>query len=109
MSETGKNLFVMKRHVCRKPGDKLGPSRFNHQPYEIDEELDTVQCGTCGEKLNPVQVLKSLYQHENRLEWRWQELKQAIEKLKFKFARQNRVRCEHCQKLTKIAKVNDPS
>jgi hypothetical protein len=99
----GDNLFIIRRHSCRKP-DGTGGFRMHHAPIIVDEELAHVECGTCLEKLNPIQVILNYAQHEAGLVSRWHHIKDAIAKQEFQIARKNRVRCEHCSKLTRIKK-----
>lgn len=103
IEKIGQNLFQIKSGFCRTR-DGSGSLRFTHQPIIISEDLATVECGTCKEKLDPTQVLISYARHESQLSYRYNTLKIEIEKLKFQQERQNRVRCEHCQKLTRIKK-----
>jgi hypothetical protein len=102
--QIGPNIFKIKSRVCRKPDGDGREWKMDHGPYILDEDGTTVECGTCGDKLNPMAVLVAYARHENRLAHRFEELKQTIEKTKFKAERQNRVRCEHCAKLTRIRK-----
>lgn len=101
MKELGENILQLTRRGCRPT---KGPMKFDHGPYIIDEDLDVVECKTCGEKMNPVAVLKHYAQRENSIVRRFEALKDHVEKAKFKALSQNRVRCEHCAKLTKIRK-----
>lgn len=96
------NIFQLTRRGCVPTGG--GPLRYEHGPYVIDEDHSFVECKTCKEKLNPIAVLAHYAKRENKIAWRFSELKQELEKLKFKAKSQNRVRCEHCQKLTRIRK-----
>lgn len=103
VEKLGPNLFRIERKHCRRPDGK-GGFRMDHGPILVDTDLATAECGTCGEKLNPMSLLKMYAQHESRLAMRFDELRLHIEKLKFQSERQNRVRCEHCGKLTRIKK-----
>lgn len=96
------NVFQIQHQGCRKHD---GTSwKLDHGPYVLDEDLMEVTCGTCKERLNPMRVLLAYAYKENSIHRRFMEMQQAIEKTKFKAERQNRVRCEHCQKLTRIRK-----
>lgn len=95
-------IFELKRRSCRAKLDDGW--KFDHGPYLIDEDLAYVECGTCGEKMNPIAVLKAYATHENTIRNKFFGLKAVLEKAKFKAERQNRVRCEHCEKLTRIRK-----
>lgn len=102
MSELGPNILQLNRKGCRP--SKGGPLKFEHGPYIIDEDLSEIECGTCKEKLNPVMVLRHYAHRENAIQRRFLELREQIEKAKFKAMSQNRLRCEHCAKLTRIRK-----
>lgn len=100
----GPNIFQLKRRPCRSGTSGF---KYEHGPFLLDEELATVECGTCHEKLNPVQVLIAYARNESRIGARFQAAKLAVEKALFKAERQNRVRCEHCDRLTRIVKNRD--
>lgn len=93
----GSNLFRIHRGRCKS-------GKADHYPIIIDEKKSHVTCGTCEEQLDPVQVLLTYAHGESRLVWRYSELKSLIDKQKFQIERKNRVRCEHCAKLTKVIK-----
>lgn len=101
MSELGQNIFQMKRKPCQSGTSGY---KFEHGPFVLDEHLALVECGTCKAQLNPMQVLIAYAWQESRIGHRFADLKLEVEKAKFKAERQNRVRCEHCQKLTRIRK-----
>jgi hypothetical protein len=101
--ELGQNIFQLKRRPCKSGSTGY---KYEHGPFILDEELATVECGTCKEKLNPIQVLVAYARQESRIGARFEEAKLAVEKAQFKAERQNRVRCEHCDKLTRIRKQN---
>lgn len=102
MTELGPNVFQLRTKSCRK----LDGTRWQveHGPFLVDERLAEVECGNCGEKLSPMAVLVALSGHENRIAARFKQLKVECEKARFKAERQNRVRCEHCSRLTRIRK-----
>src|SRR5690348_16087090 len=100
--ELGPNIFQLKRKGCRSHDGKTW--KTDHGPYLLDPDSTEVECGTCKAKLNPMAVLVEYANKENRIAYRFEELKREIEKARFKAERQNRVRCEHCAKLTRIRK-----
>jgi len=99
--QLGKNIFQLRRRPCRSGTDGY---KYAHGPFIVDEELATVECGTCRAQLDPIQILTAYARKEARIADRFTRLEQSIEKISFKAERQNRVRCEHCQKLTRIKK-----
>jgi hypothetical protein len=100
-AELGPNVFLIRRKPCQSGATGY---KYQHGPFILDEALATVECGTCKEKLDPVQVLLAYARSESRICDRFAGLKIEIEKARFKAERQNRVRCEHCAKLTRIRK-----
>lgn len=100
--ELGANIFHLKRKPCQSGTTGY---KYEHGPFLVDEELATVECGTCKEKLNPIHVLVAYARQESRIGYRFEEAKLAVQKAQFKAQRQNRVRCEHCEKLTRIIKA----
>jgi len=80
-----------------------------HQKFSVDHTLDHVTCDQCGERLNPMWVLKHLTQTESRAKWKLYELQEKIVKEKEKIeAARNKIRCKcrHCGKMTPIIKFN---
>jgi ribosomal protein S27E len=102
VGELGKNIFQIRPRSCRKPDGSQW--KTEHGPFILDEDGTTVECGTCGDKLNPMSVLVAYARRENGIAMRFESLKLEVEKAQFKAERQNRVRCEHCSKLTRIRK-----
>lgn len=97
----GDNVFRIQHKACRS---KEGRWQMEHGPFLLDEELMEVECGNCGERMNPMTVLIAFARSENKIGARFQHLQLECEKAKLKAERQNRVRCEHCTKLTRIVK-----
>lgn len=102
MDNIGPNVFRLYRKACRKPDGSSWQGE--HGPYIVSEDAAEVECGNCGEKLSPMSVLIAYARKENRIADRFRHLQQEVEKAEFKAERQNRVRCEHCEKLTRIRK-----
>ena len=69
-----------------------------HNKFELDEQLDRVFCGLCGEGLSPVWVLKQFMRDENRSIMNINRLRKIEEKTRNKL----RCKCEHCEKITGI-------
>lgn len=74
--------------------------RCSHNKYIVDPKLNTVECGICGEKLNPMWVLTELCNQEQRAYRRLQVLNEQAEKAIAK----NRCKCQKCGKITRIQK-----
>lgn len=74
--------------------------RCQHNKFLVDEQLGTVECGICGEKLNPIWVLRQLCGEETRYFRRLEFLKGEADKAEAK----NRCKCEKCGQMTRIAK-----
>ena len=72
-----------------------------HNKFEIDEQLDYIACGICGEHLNPMWVLRQLANKEARFNNQINELLKKAKKAEAK----NRCKCEHCKKMTKIQRT----
>ena len=69
-----------------------------HNKFKVDTELDYVECGICGEHLNPMFVLSQLCGREARANKHYDYLVDIAEKT----ANKLRCKCEHCQRMTKI-------
>ena len=89
MSEQN-NIIQIVSHLCKKG--------IHHGPFIVDTKLFYVECGTCKEKLNPIEVLKIIGFEESMLQRRFESLKKKIEDLKKRF----RVKCKNCGKMTDI-------
>jgi hypothetical protein len=78
------------------------PSKCLHMrgPYKIDDSLAEVTCGECGDKLNPIWVLKrmaakdSVFQQSAR---RYQDEMKRLEE-------RSRTKCEYCGQMTRISR-----
>ena len=73
-------------------------TKCQHNKFKCDESLAYVECGICGEKLNPIWVIKQFTYPGNRLESHLEYLKKLISKANAK----NRCKCRHCGKMTVI-------
>lgn len=78
--------------------ETLFSGRCQHNKFILDESLEKVKCGLCGQFLNPMWVLRQLSTKENRYHMRIIELHKIAEKAEAK----NSCKCEHCQKMTRI-------
>lgn len=97
------NVFFIHRKGCKKP-DAQGRWRFEHGPFALDEQLSTVECRTCGERLTPMAVLLILANKESRARAMYESWEIKIRKIAFQAMRKNRVKCSHCGKLTCVTK-----
>ncbi|EKO3439510.1 hypothetical protein NTE19_003402 [Vibrio fluvialis] len=75
------------------------PVKCKHAQFMVDQQLDTVECGKCGERLSPVWVLSQLADKETELRRRFSISKALAEEVKDK----TKCKCEHCGKITSIA------
>lgn len=77
---------------------RFSPGRCRHMSLIVDEELATVECVTCGEKLNPVAVLSRFATKESELQRRIDSLKKLNTALDAKI----RCKCQHCGQMTRV-------
>ena len=70
-----------------------------HNKFIVDPQLGYVECGICGEHLNPMWVVGQYANGEHRLFKQFERLKRLAEETKGK----TRCKCEHCGEMTKIA------
>lgn len=78
--------------------DKYRPGKCQHMRMTVDDELATVKCDDCGEKLNPVSVLVRFATEETQLERRRESLTALHQKLDAKV----RCKCQHCGQMTRV-------
>lgn len=97
------NIFQLRHQRCIR-GDGTN-WQSEHGPFVLDEKLTEVTCGNCDAKLSPMAVLIAYARKENAIHRKFESLQLEIKKAQFKAERQNRVRCEHCAKLTRIRKA----
>jgi protein-arginine kinase activator protein McsA len=83
---------------------KAPPATCKHMVVQIDEELRTVTCDNCGERLDPIQVLKNIFAWVRATKAKYEYIqnweKSAREKAKEKEANRRR-KCRRCNKLFK--------
>lgn len=77
---------------------KYAPGRCKHMNLTVDDELATVQCDDCGEKLNPIALLIRMTQEESRWQQRANDLKDLLQR----FEEKHRCKCQHCGKFTNL-------
>jgi hypothetical protein len=78
--------------------DKFRPGKCQHRHMTVDEDLNTVECDDCGEKLNPVAILVRFAREESR----WHRNAEALKDLHRKLDAKVRCKCQHCGKMTRI-------
>lgn len=67
--------------------------------YLVDPSEAQVECGRCGEKLNPMWVLHQLAIRDRRMAEAQKASKAAQERLE----ERTRTKCNHCGKMTRIS------
>lgn len=73
-------------------------AKCQHNKFTVDKRHQFVECGICGEKLNPIWCLEQLCYKESRAQMRVVALEKAAAKAKDK----NRCKCEKCGEFTRI-------
>lgn len=69
-----------------------------HKKIAIDPTLAECTCRDCGERLNPIEVLRRMANEESQLMQRIMHL-EGLEK---KIERKIKTKCQHCGRMTKI-------
>jgi len=80
--------------------DNVFLQRCSHSKFKLNDSLDRVFCGICGEGLNPMWVIKEFSNKEHRLFERLMYLEKQAKKAEEK----NRCKCEKCGQMTTIQK-----
>ncbi len=74
--------------------------KCHHDKFVIDQARAEVECGSCGEKLNPMWVLNSLTARDSRFHAAHfrhaDEMKRLTER--------ERTKCQHCGQMTRISR-----
>lgn len=100
---------VTKLPIKRKPRHEEDSKRFlvvdytgcSHRgTFLFNEKEDCVICKDCGEKLNPMYVIKMLCNQETR----WHEARARYQEEMKRLSERNRTTCQHCGKMTKISR-----
>jgi ribosomal protein S27E len=66
--------------------------------FVVDESLLVVECGSCGEKLNPVWAMARLCEQESL----WRRMREAYIHERKELAQRVRTKCQHCGQMTRI-------
>ncbi len=77
--------------------------RCQHNKFIINPTLGYVECGLCGEHLNPMWVIEQYANAEHRLFKQYEYLQRLISESKHK----TKCKCEHCGKMTKTANKSE--
>jgi len=85
--------------IClNEASSKYAPGRCKHMNLTVDDELATVSCDDCGEKLNPIALLLRMATDESRWQHRADELRDALKR----YDEKQRCKCQHCGKFTRV-------
>lgn len=87
-TDTGKVLQVVHGMECF------------HRRFLVDETKAEVECKDCGEKLNPMWVLRQLAQRENQYHEYHARYHDECKRL----AERSKTKCQHCGQMTRISK-----
>lgn len=89
---------VLKRKTF---ADKMHKKECDHTDtdYVVDVSDSQVECGTCGNKLNPMWVLEQLARREHRFHEAEKTYREAIARLE----KRQKTKCQHCGEITKIS------
>jgi ribosomal protein S27E len=71
-----------------------------HDHFIVDDAKAEVECNTCGEKLNPMWVLKHLCARDSR----FHETHRRYHDEMKRFEERSRTKCDHCGKMTGISR-----
>lgn len=67
-------------------------------PFLVDDSLEHIECGQCGEKLNPMWVLRQLANKETTWHLSLERYRDAMKRLDEK----QRCKCQNCGQITRI-------
>ena len=74
--------------------------KCHHEKFVIDSSKAEVECGTCGEKLNPMWVLGRLAGCEANFHETHTRYAEEIKRL----SERTRTKCNNCGKMTRISR-----
>lgn len=83
------------------PWEVGAPSKCNHYSvgYIVDASAAQVECGKCGEKLNPMWVLGQLASDDRRFAESQKRYQEEMERL----SKRARTKCQYCGSMTRIS------
>lgn len=70
-----------------------------HEKFIVDKEKAEVECGGCGEKLNPMWVLVQLCGRDRRFHEGHRRYHEEMKRL----SERSRTKCHHCGQMTRIS------
>lgn len=71
-----------------------------HNKFIVDDKKLEVECGECGERLNPMWVLTQLASRDMRMHEAARRYKDEMKRLD----ERSRTKCDHCGKMTRISR-----
>jgi hypothetical protein len=77
---------------------KYQAGKCKHLRMVVDEQLDTVECEDCKEKLNAVAMLLRFATEESL----WQRRAEELKKLHVALDAKVRCKCRHCGQMTRV-------
>lgn len=80
--------------------NRCGHNEFEGAAFIVDEKLDQVTCSKCGERLNPMWVLKQLTNRDSR----FHEAHRRYHEEQQRLAERARTKCQHCGEMTRISR-----
>lgn len=87
--------------VLFHPWEVGKPSACLHPSFVVDQAKDSVECASCGERLNPMWVLMRLATNDKQFANNQKRAHELMTKLESR----TRVKCDHCGKMTKIRHI----
>ncbi len=73
--------------------------RCPHKEIVVDELKTQVECGLCGEQLNPVAILARIAAEQNS----WNLSMEGIRDIAKRMEDRRKTKCEFCHKMTRIS------
>ena len=76
-------------------------SECGHPRFIVDEKKAEVECSECGERLNPIWVLRQIATKESIL----YERRRVLQTLVRQLAEKVRYKCRHCGKMNDMSRI----
>lgn len=80
--------------------DQYARRKCKHLSILVHQDLSEVECGDCGQKLNPVALLIRFATEETR----WAREGEAIREMRRELDARVRCKCQHCGQMTRIVR-----
>ena len=93
-------IGVKKKDAKTKIGLVQKHGQCRHKLINFDEASDSVECRQCGERLNPMWVIKKMAMKESIAIQNIERYQDEMKRLKDR----SRTKCRHCGKMTPISK-----